>query len=82
MSSERCVHGCQPPYYRLGEPCAACRAWHDEAMDRSFEEYRLEQESDRQDAFVPATDAEWRMHLDQVAPVVIETDPFTFTFIA
>jgi hypothetical protein len=70
LSSEKCVHACRPPY--MGDPhrpCPACREWHDEAMDRSFEEYVLCQESDTFDKHVPATDREWRDHCDQVAPL-------------
>ncbi len=76
MSSERCVHGCRPPYHELyNSPCPACRQWHDKQMDLSYQEYRLEREARAVDAFVPATDREAREWLDQVAPV--ESASFT-----
>jgi hypothetical protein len=71
MSSEQCKFGCQPPYMSdPHRPCPACQRWHDEAMDRSYEEYRLQQLSDVEEMIISATDREWHDHLDQVAPVV------------
>ncbi len=82
MSSRRCEYGCRPPYQSGNRPCKACREKHERDMDRSFHDYVEQQEARTAAEYAPATDAEWRSYLDQVAPVVIEENPFTFTFFA
>ena len=69
MSSETCIHACHSPYYRLGEPCVACRRWHNEMMDRSYLDYVREQQGLAVDDAKPATDAEWLVWLETQAPL-------------
>ncbi len=69
MSSRKCRFGCTPPYDQIGRPCPECRANHERDMDVSYAEYILEKQCKELDKILPATDAEWRAHCDEVAPL-------------
>ena len=73
-----CVYACKSPFTFRSEPCRECRAEYDAWMDRSYAEFYLEKEARAVFNVLPATDREWADHLDQVAPVVIAPDDFTF----
>ena len=77
-----CQFQCQPPFWFHGKPCPWCADRYEEAMDESYVAYQEEKASIAFERILPATDREWRNRLDQVAPVVITVDPFTFTYFA
>ena len=76
----RCVHVCRSPYgaYRDG-PCVECQKEYAEAMHESYLEDQLKKEHAALLRIKPATDREWADHCDQVAQVVPNSNPFTFT---
>jgi hypothetical protein len=60
--------------------CQPCQELYAEWMDENIENLSLEKEHAAILKTKPATDREWREHCDQVAQVVNNSDPFTFTY--
>jgi hypothetical protein len=69
-----CQHQCQPPFGVFGKPCAWCAAEYERLMDESYQDYKEEKASIAWERILPATDREWRDYLDQIAPVVVESE--------
>ncbi len=71
MSSPDCVHACRPPYasFDRNRPCPACLEQHGRDMDVSYAEYTLQKQHLQLLKAVPATDAEWLTHCDELAPL-------------
>jgi hypothetical protein len=74
-----CRNQCRPPFGMVGKPCDWCAERYERLMDESYERMLVEQSHRFWISITPATDQEWRDHLDQVAPVVKPTNPLSIS---